>query len=135
MALLCVIAVTVHAHVGVNDDYYLNAPVSFECPLVLPTTDDIFAGNATDDGGAGDDYLGAKLAPDYPAFTFFYCWMTVFTALPLLYFAYNNRFAPVGEVKPFVPEGKLVNLLLLLFTLSRGLTLMSLSVAVLCSHS
>lgn len=106
LALFCVIACKVQAHVGVNDDYYLNAPVSFECPLVLPTTDDTLAGNVTDDGGAGDDYLGSKLPPDYPAFTFFYCWMTVFTALPLLYFAYNNRLSPVGEVKPFVPEGK-----------------------------
>lgn len=104
LAVLGALACKVHADVGVNDDYFLNAPVSFECPLVLPTTDDLFAGNATDD--AGDDYLGAKLAPDYPAFTFFYCWMTVFTALPLLYFAYNNRLSPVGEVKPFVPEGK-----------------------------
>jgi hypothetical protein len=102
---------TVTADVGVNDDYYLNIPVTYSCPYQY--TDDAYynlttnstATNSTDDY-ATDDYYGALLPADYPAFTFFYCWMCVITVFPLLYFAYNNKIAPIGEVKPFVPESK-----------------------------
>jgi hypothetical protein len=55
---------------------------------------------------SGDDYYGEKLAPEYPAFVFFYVWMGFMTVAPLLYFAYNNRFNPIGDVLPFVPESK-----------------------------
>lgn len=88
---------------SVDDDYYLNADVSFSCPL--PPTPTY---NVTDDGGGDDDYYGATLPGDYPAFTFFYVWMCCITVFPLLYFAYNNRFSPIGQVKPFTPESKLL---------------------------
>jgi hypothetical protein len=52
-----------------------------------------------------DDYYGEIVASDYPGFIFFYCWMAGITLLAFLYFAYNNKISPVGEVKPFIPEG------------------------------
>jgi hypothetical protein len=90
--------------VGVNDDYYLNAHVSFSCPAppayaVLPSE------NSTASAAGDDDYYGAALQPSYAGFVFFYTWMCVFTVFPLLYFAFNNKIKPVGEVKPFLPEG------------------------------
>lgn len=57
------------------------------------------------DDAADDDYYGEALPNDYPAFVFFYSWMCFVTVIPLLYFAYNNKIAPIGEVKPFLPEG------------------------------
>lgn len=102
---------SVVAKVGVDDDYYLNIPVTYTCPYQI--TDDTYGFNVTTNSTATnttdvytDDYYGALLPSDYPAFTFFYCWMCVITVFPLLYFAYNNKIAPVGEVKPFVPESK-----------------------------
>lgn len=91
---------------GVDDDYYLNADVSFSCPLPVANVTSSY--NVTDDGGGDDDYYGATLPADYPAFVFFYTWMCFITVFPLLYFAYNNRFAPIGEVKPFIPESKYI---------------------------
>lgn len=85
--------------VGVDDDYYLNFPVSFSCPWPLPNVT-----KAADDGT--DDYYGASVPRDYPAFIFFYAWMIFITVAPLFYFLYNNKLAPNGEVKPFLPEGK-----------------------------
>lgn len=102
-ALLAVIA----GDVGVNDDYYLDAQVSFSCPLPAA----VVSYNLTDDSNstyyyAGDDYYGAKVGASYPGFVFFYTWMCFVTVFPLLFFAYNNRFAPIGEVKAFIPESK-----------------------------
>jgi hypothetical protein len=109
LLLFCIVSV-VFADVGVNDDL-LNAQVSFSCPL--PTTDDYAsaaaAANSTGNSTAvdgGDDYYGDTLPATYPAFVFFYSWMCVITIFPLLFFAYNNKIAPVGQVKPFLPEGK-----------------------------
>jgi hypothetical protein len=88
----------------VDDDYYLDIPVTFTCPYT--SDDDVnMAANVTDDG-AVDDYYGAKVKPDYAAFSFFYAWMCFITVVPLFYFAYNNKIAPNGEAKNFVPESK-----------------------------
>jgi hypothetical protein len=90
--------------VGVDDDYYLNADVSFSCPL--PIANVTSYSNVTDDGAVDDDYYGATLPADYPAFVFFYVWMIFMTLGPLSYFAYNNRVAPIGQMRPFTPESK-----------------------------
>lgn len=90
--------------VGVDDDYYLDYPVSFSCPWPVPATP------LPVDDAVDDDYYGAKLATDYPAFVFFYTWMCFVTVFPLLFFAYNNKIAPIGKVKPFIPEGTNYNM-------------------------
>jgi predicted P-type ATPase len=51
-----------------------------------------------------DDYYGDLVEPDYAGFVFFYCWMAGLTFFSFLFFAYNNKIAPVGEVKDFLPE-------------------------------
>jgi hypothetical protein len=90
--------------VGVDDDYYLNYPVSFSCPWPTPNVT-----QSTDDA-ADDDYYGTVLSAEYPAFVFFYSWMSFITVVPLLYFAFNNKISPVGEVKPFLPEGIILSI-------------------------
>jgi hypothetical protein len=101
--------------VGVNDDYFLNAHVSFSCPAppayaLLPSDD-----NSTASAVGDDDYYGAALQPSYAGFVFFYTWMCVFTVFPLLYFAFNNKIKPVGEVKAFLPEGTQLHFFFIFF--------------------
>ena len=94
--------------IGVNDDYYLNYPVSFSCPL--PDYSELSDYNASNSNSSyyysGDDYYGATLPAKYPAFVFFYVWMIFMTLFPLFYFAYNNKIAPIGQLKPFIPESE-----------------------------
>ena len=85
--------------VGVNDDFYLNIDSTFTCPYPPVTPP-----SSADDDSASADNLGV----DYPAFVFFYVWMCFMTVAPLLFFAYNHRIQPQGEVKPFTPESKFI---------------------------
>jgi hypothetical protein len=86
--------------VGVDDDYYLDFPVSFSCPWRTPNIS-----KASDDDG-DDDYYGNSVPAQYPGFVFYYVWMFFITAGPLLFFLVNNKLYPIGESKPFVPECK-----------------------------
>ena len=52
-----------------------------------------------------DDYYGDIVPPAYPGFVAFYCWMGFITFAAFMFFAYNNKISPIGEVKDFVPEG------------------------------
>ena len=54
-----------------------------------------------------DAYNYAEVPRDYAGFVFFFCWICGVTAMAFLYFAYNNKIAPVGESVPLVLECKL----------------------------
>jgi hypothetical protein len=61
------------------------------------------------DGDDDDYYADDQVPPDYGGFTSFYVWMSWITASSLLYFAFNNKISPVGDVLEFKPDSKYLN--------------------------
>jgi hypothetical protein len=97
----------VWAQVGVNDDTELSYDVNYACPYTMAASTPVANATYYDDG-ATDDY-GPAVPANYPGFVFFYTWMCCISVFSFMYFAYNQRFAKIGEQKPFLPESKLTN--------------------------
>ncbi len=61
--------------------------------------------------GDDDDYYSDdEVPPDFAGFIFFYCWMAGITLVAFVFYAYNNKLYPRGDVVEFLPEGNYVSI-------------------------